>query len=77
MRLFELGGMLHTEMLPVPRTNIDCLDEARLANYIKDILRDSDVPIDQQFPLKFLLPSNRSCLVLCLSVSSRYVCAPG
>ena len=26
MRLFEIGGMLHTELLPVPRTDIACLD---------------------------------------------------
>ncbi|MEJ2445826.1 MAG: putative DNA binding domain-containing protein [Exilibacterium sp.] len=44
MRLFELGGMLHTEVMPVPRTDINCLDEARLTNYIRDILRDPDVP---------------------------------
>lgn len=45
MRLFELGGMLHTEMMPVPRTDIDCLDDARLTNYVKDILQDPDVPV--------------------------------
>lgn len=44
MRLFELGGMLHTEVMPVPRTDISCMDEARLTNYIKDILRAPDVP---------------------------------
>ena len=44
MRLFELGGMLHTEVLPVPRTDMSCLDDARLNNYLKDILRDPDVP---------------------------------
>lgn len=44
MRLFELGGMLHTEAMPVPRTDSNSLDEARLTNYIKDILRDPDVP---------------------------------
>ncbi len=44
MRLFEIGGMLHTEVMPVPGTNPDCLDEARLQNYIKDILRDPDLP---------------------------------
>lgn len=43
-RLFELGGMLHTEVMPVPRTDISHLDEARLTNYIEDILRDPDVP---------------------------------
>lgn len=44
MRLFELGGLLHTEVMPVPRTDMSCLDEARLTNYLKDILRDPDVP---------------------------------
>lgn len=44
MRLFELGGMLHTEVMPVPRTNIDCLDEARLQNYFQDIIADPEVP---------------------------------
>ncbi|MEF3073494.1 RNA-binding domain-containing protein [Methylobacter sp. Wu1] len=44
MRLFELGGMLHTEVMPVPRTDMSCLDEVRLNNYLKDILRDPDIP---------------------------------
>jgi ATP-dependent DNA helicase RecG len=44
MRLFELGGMLHTELMPVPRTDLHCLDDARLVNYLRDILRDPDVP---------------------------------
>ncbi len=44
MRLFELGGMLHTEVMPVPRTNINCLDEARLQNYFRDIIADPEVP---------------------------------
>jgi ATP-dependent DNA helicase RecG len=44
MRLFELGGMLHTEVMPVPRTDITSLDDARLLNYVRDILRDPDVP---------------------------------
>jgi len=44
MRLFELGGMLHTEVMPVPRTDISCLDEARLQNYLTDIIADPEVP---------------------------------
>ena len=44
MRLFELGGMLHTEVLPVARTNSDCLDRSRLENYLSDILQDPDIP---------------------------------
>lgn len=44
MRLLELGGMLHTEAMPVPGTNMKCLDEARLQNYLKDIIADPDIP---------------------------------
>lgn len=50
MRLFELGGMLHTELMPVPRTDKDCLDDARLQNYLKDILNDPEPP---QTPLEW------------------------
>jgi ATP-dependent DNA helicase RecG len=32
---------------PVPRTNIDCLDEARLQNYLKNIIKDPEVPQTQ------------------------------
>jgi len=50
MRLFEVGGMLHTEVLPVARTNFDCLDRVRLENYLKDILQDPDLPgTDQEW----------------------------
>ena len=48
MRLFELGGLLHTEMLPVPQTDINSLDRARLLNYLQDILQDPDVPQTQE-----------------------------
>lgn len=41
----ENSGVLHTEVMPVPRTDISCLDEARLTNYIKDILQDPDLPV--------------------------------
>ena len=44
MRLFELGGMLHTEVMPVPGTDIRSLDDARLINYLRDILRDPEIP---------------------------------
>ncbi len=44
MRLFELGGMLHTESLPVPGTAFDNLDLARLENYLKDIIKDPTRP---------------------------------
>ncbi len=48
MRLFELDGLLHPETLPVPQTNIDSLDKARLLNYIQNILQDPDVPQTQE-----------------------------
>lgn len=48
MRLFELGGMLHTELMPVPRTDMNCLDQARLQNYLQDILQDPDIPSTPQ-----------------------------
>ena len=44
MRLFELGGMLHTELLPVPRTDRSCLDDARLQNYLSDFIKDPELP---------------------------------
>lgn len=44
MRLFELGGMLHAEVMPVPRTDMSSLDDARLLNYLRDILRDPEIP---------------------------------
>ncbi len=43
-RLFQMGGMLHTETMPVPQTGLHSLDEARLLNYIRDILQDPEVP---------------------------------
>jgi len=43
-RLFSIGGMLHAEMMPVPGTSMMSLDRARLENYLRDILRDPDVP---------------------------------
>lgn len=44
MRLYEVGGILHTETLPVPRTDMNCLDFARLENYLNHIIQDPDVP---------------------------------
>ncbi|MFT5319629.1 MAG: ATP-dependent DNA helicase RecG, partial [Chlamydiales bacterium] len=43
-RLHAIGGMLHTEIMPVPGTSFSSLDKARLENYLRDILRDPDVP---------------------------------
>ena len=48
MRLFEIGGMLHTEVLPVPRTDLSCLDLVRLENYLRDIINDPEIPSNQE-----------------------------
>lgn len=44
MRLFQLGGMLHTELMPVSQTDITSLDEVRVYNYLKDIIKYPDLP---------------------------------
>ena len=46
MRLYEIGGMLHTEALPVSRTSSSDLDRVRIENYLKDIIRDPELPGD-------------------------------
>lgn len=46
LMLGAAGGALHTELMPVHRTSIDDLDQARLENYLRDILRDPEVPDD-------------------------------
>ena len=43
-RLFAVGGMLHTELMPVPGTTMASLDMVRLENYLKEILSDPDLP---------------------------------
>jgi len=46
-QLLMLGassGLVHTEVMPVYRTCFDSLDLVRLENYLKDILKDPDVP---------------------------------
>lgn len=44
MRLYEIVGMLHTEVLPVSRTSLKDLDIVRIINYFEDILKDPEVP---------------------------------
>ena len=48
MRLYEIGGMLHTEALPVSRTSSSDLDRVRIENYLKDIIRDPALPDSPQ-----------------------------
>jgi ATP-dependent DNA helicase RecG len=44
VRLFALGGMLHTELMPVSGTTLDSLDIARLTDYLQNILKDPEIP---------------------------------
>lgn len=44
LMLGAASGAVHTEIMPVNRTSIDSLDQARLENYLRDILRDPEVP---------------------------------
>lgn len=45
-RLFALGGMLHTERLPVSGTGLAHLDLERLQDYLQHILNDPEIPVD-------------------------------
>ncbi|MES0488918.1 MAG: RNA-binding domain-containing protein [Leptospirales bacterium] len=44
LRLFESGGLLHIELLPVPGTSINELDMDRLQYYLSHVIRDPKVP---------------------------------
>ena len=48
MRLYEIGGILHTEALPVSRTSSSDLDRVRIENYLKDIIGDPALPDSPQ-----------------------------
>jgi ATP-dependent DNA helicase RecG len=43
-RLFESGGMLHTEILPVSGSDLDDLDQARLRDYLVNVAGDQTAP---------------------------------
>lgn len=43
-RLFESGGMLHSEVLPVSGSKLDDLDQARLTDYLVNIAGDVEAP---------------------------------
>lgn len=44
LMLGSASGYIHAEIMPVQRTNFDALDRSRLENYLKEILKDPDVP---------------------------------
>lgn len=45
LRLYESGGLLHIETLPVSGTVFDNLDKDKLNFYLKSIIKDPDVPV--------------------------------
>jgi ATP-dependent DNA helicase RecG len=55
LRLFESGGMLHVEVLPVAGTSLASLDLSRLDYYLRSILRDPDIPKNDSEWVKHLL----------------------
>ena len=44
LMLGSASGMVHAEVMPVHRTSFESLDLARLENYLRDILKDPEVP---------------------------------
>ena len=45
-RLYESGGMLHAELLPVAGTSLATLSKERLHDYLAQILNDPEIPSD-------------------------------
>jgi len=43
-RLHEMGGMLHTELLPVSGAGLSAFDRQRLADFLQHITRDATLP---------------------------------
>jgi ATP-dependent DNA helicase RecG len=44
LRLFESGGMLHVEVLPVAGTSLANIDTDRLDYYLRSIIKDPEIP---------------------------------
>ena len=44
LMLGSSSGVVHSEIMPVNRTTFESLDKARLENYLRDILKDPEVP---------------------------------
>ncbi|OQY58394.1 MAG: transcriptional regulator [Desulfobacteraceae bacterium 4572_88] len=48
LRLFESGGLLHVETLPVPGAGSDQLDMDRISFYLEHIIQDPEIPETEQ-----------------------------
>ena len=44
LRLFESGGLLHVEVMPITGTSIENLDLERISFYLKSVIEDPEVP---------------------------------
>ncbi len=44
LRLFESGGLLHVEMLPVTGSSLSNIDLTRLDYYLRSIIKDPEIP---------------------------------
>lgn len=44
LRLFESGGLLHVEVLPVAGTSLFTIDKDRLDYYLRTIIKDPEIP---------------------------------
>ncbi len=49
VRLFTIGGMFHTELLPVSGSQLADFSIDRLRNYVTSILGDPTVPVDDEW----------------------------
>ena len=55
LRLFESGGLLHVEVLPIAGTRMQHLDRQRLDFYLADIIKDPDIPTtDEEWEKRLL-----------------------
>ncbi len=43
-RLFASGGLLHTALLPVSGTTVDSLDVDRIEDYLRNVVKDPEIP---------------------------------
>ena len=49
VRLFESGGMLHSEVLPVSGSGLEDLDQSRLTDYLINIIGDLTIPKSNEY----------------------------
>ncbi len=54
-RLFESGGILHTELLPVAGSSYASLNQERLEDYLENLINDPDVPSDENSWIRRLI----------------------